>query len=149
MNIRITVGALVSAMTLIGGFEGYRQIAYLDPVAIPTVCFGATHWNGGKHQRPEQCAALLARDVLEASRVMDCIRVPLTDGQQAALTSWAYNVGVPAACGSTLVRLANAGSPPQVWCAQLNRWNKAHGIVLPGLVQRRAAERVLCEGHAT
>lgn len=147
MKMRLTITALTSAMVLVGGFEGYRTVAYRDPINIPTACFGATAGVAlGQNYRHEQCAALLARDVLEAARVLDCVTVSLTDGQQAALTSWAYNVGVPAACASTLVRLANGGKPSKEWCPQLRRWVKAGGITLPGLVKRREAETQLCLG---
>src|SRR5690606_24325011 len=112
---------------------------------LPTACFGSTRGvQIGKQYRPEECAALLARDVIEAARVLDCFTVPLTEGQQTAVTSWAYNVGVSAACGSTLVRLANAGRAAAEWCDQLLRWNRAGGKVVAGLVRRRAEERALC-----
>ena len=65
------------------------------------------------------------------------------EGVQVALTSWTYNVGISAACGSTLARLANAGD----WrgaCNQLPRWNKAGGKEVRGLTNRRAAEQQLC-----
>lgn len=148
MRSRLTAAALVATMALVGGFEGYRQVAYSDPVGVPTVCFGSTQWSGGDTQRPEQCAALLARDVIEASRVLECFTVSLTDPQQAAVVSWAYNVGVTAACGSTLVRRANAGEPASEWCGELSRWVKSRGIVLPGLVNRRLLEQAICEGSA-
>lgn len=144
-KIKLTVGALVAAMSLIGGFEGYRQIAYRDAVGVPTACFGSTSGvRMGQTYKPEECAGLLVRDVVEASRVLECVTVPLTDGQQTALTSWAYNVGVGAACASTLVRRANAGQPAEVWCDELMRWVYAGGKRLAGLERRRAAERELC-----
>ncbi|MEN8721161.1 MAG: lysozyme [Oceanococcaceae bacterium] len=148
---RFSAAALVSSMALIGGFEGYRQAAYSDPVGVSTVCFGSTNFESNQ-QRPEQCAALLARDVLKASRVLECFTVALDEAQQTAVVSWAYNVGVGAACSSTLVRRANAGEPAEAWCAELERWNKGRilGVkqVLPGLVRRREYERAVCEGSA-
>jgi len=143
VNSKLSIAALTSAMVLIGGYEGYSTRLYLDPVGIPTACFGATR-DISTDQKPEECAALLVRDVVWASRVLDCIDVPLTDNQQTALVSWAYNVGANAACTSTLVRLANAGVPTAHWCAELDRWVYAGGRKLPGLVRRRAEERELC-----
>lgn len=144
-RIKLTVGALVAAMSLIGGFEGYRQVAYRDAVGVPTACFGSTaDVRMGQTYRPEECAGLLVRDVVEASRVLECVTVPLTDGQQTALTSWAYNVGVSAACESTLVKQANAGQPAEVWCDELLRWVYAGGKKLRGLERRREAERQIC-----
>ncbi|WP_235891551.1 glycoside hydrolase family protein [Thalassobius litoralis] len=62
----------------------------------------------------------------------------------AALLSWTYNVGVGAACRSTLVRRLNAAEWGAV-CPELSRWTRAGGRVVRGLVNRRAAERADCE----
>jgi len=62
---------------------------------------------------------------------------------QAAVTSWSYNVGLGAACSSTLARYARIMEWGQV-CDQLPRWNRAGGRVINGLVNRRAEERRLC-----
>ena len=75
-----------------------------------------------------------------------CIAVPMTVGQEAALTDAAYNIGPAIVCHSTLQRYANAGQWPQA-CAQLSRWVYAGSQQLPGLVKRRASERALCEGN--
>jgi lysozyme len=37
-------GALALGTSLVAGFEGLRTRAYLDPVGIPTICYG--HTNG-------------------------------------------------------------------------------------------------------
>jgi len=67
----------------------------------------------------------------------------LPEGVQVAFLSWSYNVGTGAACRSTLVRRANAGDMPGA-CYQLPRWNRASGMVVSGLTNRRGAERTLC-----
>lgn len=71
--------------------------------------------------------------------------------QLAAAISFAYNVGAGAYCGSTTAKRFNAGE----WkgaCRAMNesdsgkqQWVTAGGRVLPGLVERRAEERALCE----
>lgn len=61
--------------------------------------------------------------------------------------SLAYNIGVSAFRGSTLLRLLNV-SQYQAASDEFPRWNKAGGKVLPGLVKRRAAERALFLGEA-
>jgi lysozyme len=68
----------------------------------------------------------------------------LTDGQRGALVSFAYNVGVPKACGSTFVKRLNAGDGKAA-CAELSKWIYAGGRALPGLVNRRRDERKVCE----
>lgn len=75
--------------------------------------------------------------------------VPLTQNQFDALVSFTYNEGVgeefpepTGFMGSTLRKMVNA----RRWLAAANefpKWNKQAGIVLGGLVQRRAAERAL------
>ena len=144
------VGASVVALLIpaVAGFEGLRQKAYLDPVGIPTICFGATSGvRLGDVKTTAQCENLLAADlVVAADAVASCVRVPLTDGQRTAFVSFTYNVGGRAFCSSTLAQRANAGELPRA-CEELSRWVYARGVKLPGLVRRRAAERALCEGH--
>jgi len=48
--------------------------------------------------------------------------------------------------GSTLLRLVNAKDPAAA--AQFDRWTKAGGVVLAGLVKRRASERAMFEGRS-
>jgi hypothetical protein len=68
--------------------------------------------------------------------------VPVTSNQFSALVSLAYNVGIGALRGSTLLRLLNARDYAGA-ANQFPRWNRGGGRVLPGLVKRRAAERDL------
>lgn len=149
-KVRLAGGVLAALVTLVGGFEGVRYAAYRDPVGIPTICFGYTLGvEMGDTATPAQCDALLVDELAKHAEVLRCFSHPLEPHQQVAVISWAYNVGTGAACKSTLVRLANAGRPPEVWCAQLSRWTRAGGIELPGLVRRRAEERAICEGQWT
>ncbi|MGO6726445.1 glycoside hydrolase family protein, partial [Rhizobium ruizarguesonis] len=69
--------------------------------------------------------------------------VALPDARFVALTSFAYNVGVKAACGSSAVRLINQGRAAE-GCEALLKWNRAAGIVFPGLTRRRQKERQFC-----
>ncbi|MDU2883127.1 MAG: lysozyme, partial [Enterobacter sp.] len=59
-----------------------------------------------------------------------------------ALVDFAYNLGVKALEGSTLLKKLNAGDYAGA-AAEFPKWNKAGGKVLPGLVKRREAERTL------
>ena len=70
------------------------------------------------------------------------VLVPLNDNQLAACTSLAYNIGLAAFRGSTLLRKLNDGDY-QGAADQFPVWNKAGGRVVQGLVNRRAAERDL------
>ncbi len=145
---RATWVAICVACT--GTFEGLRTVAYRDPVGIPTVCFGETRGvKLGDRFTDEQCKDMLGERVLEFGRGVDgCTKVWLPPARKAALVSFAYNVGVQAYCGSTLVRKLNAGDTSGA-CNELLRWTKAKGITLPGLVKRREQEKAMCmEGVA-
>lgn len=74
-----------------------------------------------------------------------CIHVPLQNYEAAALVSFVFNVGERKFCRSTLARRINRGELPAA-CAELDKWIYAKGRKLPGLVNRRAQERALCEG---
>lgn len=130
---------------LIMEFEGKRNAAYLDPVGIPTICYGHTGPEVRMSLRytDAQCAAILQKDIAtHRAGLAKCITRRLNENQWAALTSFAFNVGVSKACGSTLVRKANMGDFAGA-SAEFPKWKNAGGRVLPGLVRRRAAERAL------
>lgn len=145
----VGTAAAAGLLTLVPKFEGTVLTTYRDPVGVLTYCTGATEdaaW--GKTYSPAECREQLDRDLARhAEGVMACIKAPLTAGQKIAFVDLAYNVGVGAVCNSTLARKANAGDLAGA-CAELSKWTRAGGQVLPGLVRRRQAERDLCEGRA-
>lgn len=143
---KIGAVAAASAVSLVAYFEGYVPRVYVDPVGRLASCYGhddQTLKPGTTYTRA-QCETMLADDLAKHAEALNCVKTPMTDGQKAAFVSFAYNVGVQAFCGSTLVRKANAGDMAGA-CAELSRWVMAGGKKLPGLVNRRAAERELCE----
>ena len=150
MANRLQKGSAAAAMavTLVGSFEGLRQNAYPDPASGGqpwTICYGST--NGvkpGDRRTVAQCKALLALELQTYARgIESCVRVSLPDARFVALTSFAYNVGVKAACGSSAVRLINQGRTAE-GCEALLKWNRAAGITFPGLTRRRQKERAFC-----
>lgn len=140
--------ALVLATSLIARDEGLVQKPYRDPVGILTVCYG--HTGKDIQQRKyskEECTAMLQRDIQR--HVPDCLRkTPLTEMQQAAFVSLAYNIGTGAFCKSSAFKAAQAGDMAAA-CKNIERHVKAGGKVLPGLVKRRAYERALCENDSS
>ncbi len=135
-------------------FEGVIPNSYRDPVGIPTACAGETgpHIRMGQTYTLDQCMQMMDASLWRHWRGLErCMDAEVTPGQARAVLSWTYNVGIGAACGSTLVRMANQGAPPEIWCHQLTRWTKARvaGVVveLPGLVKRRRAELSMCLGE--
>ena len=77
-----------------------------------------------------------------AGAIASGVKVKLTQTQAYALISFAFNVGNGAFNDSTLLQLLNKGDYRSV-PAQLDRWTKASGRTLPGLVTRRKAEGAL------
>jgi lysozyme len=140
-------GVLLASAALIAPWEGYSAKPYKDLVGVVTVCFGSTHNVQQRTYSREECEAILRTDIgRHLNGVAQCIQHPLKENEWVAVTSWTFNVGINAACGSTLVRKINAGQPASVWCGELLRWNRAGGKVVRGLTNRRKAEYAICVG---
>jgi len=142
----IGIGAAALVLPFVARWEGSVPKTYRDPVGILTACVGHTgpELRMGQTWTPAECEEMLAGDLLTAARgVQDCVTVGLSDNELTAFVSFAFNVGVEAFCSSTLVRKLNAGDHVGA-CEELPRWNKARGVVLPGLTNRRRAEMSMC-----
>jgi lysozyme len=136
-------------LALIRKFEGLRTGAYRDAAGVWTIGYGHTSFAGpprvgrGMKITRNEAASILARDLAGfAAGVASHVRVPLSDGQFSALVSFAYNVGLENFRKSSVLRAVNDGD----CCAvprRLSLWVKAGGKVLPGLINRRAAEGAL------
>ncbi len=72
------------------------------------------------------------------------VRVPLSQCQYDALTSFVYNVG---RIGPTMLTKLNAGDFRGA-ANEFLRWNKDDGRVVDGLTRRRAEERAVFLGLA-
>ncbi|WP_061238162.1 lysozyme [Ectopseudomonas composti] len=133
-------------LDLIKSFEGLRLSAYKCPADVWTIGYGTTYGvQPGQVITSERAEELLRDDVTKVEeQVLRTIKVPLKQGQFDALVSFTYNLGAGNLANSTLARLLNAGDYMGA-AAQLDRWNKAGGKVLKGLVARRAAERAMFE----
>lgn len=161
---RIVVGSLTlsaAALVTLALDEGYTDRAVRPlPGDVPTVGFGTTSRPDGSPVRmgdtttPPQALARKLADVQRFEGALrQCVRVPLHQHEYDAYLRFAYNVGPGAFCGSTMVRLLNAGDYVGA-CAQFDRWtffqgkdcrDPAHRCT--GLAKRRAAERATCEGR--
>ncbi len=146
----IGAGVLAIAGSVIAPYEGRSLVAYLDPVGVPTICEGITaDVQMGDTATDAECDAALQREMrTHLAGVEACIDGYLTPNQWASVLSWTYNVGVGAACSSTLVAKINRGESFRAWCPELKRWVYAGGERLGGLVKRRDAEYALCMGDA-
>lgn len=135
-----------AGVALIKRWEGCRLVAYLCPAGVPTIGYGhTTDVRLGQRISQHQADTMLESD-LELFYEPPVTRllkdIPHTENAYAALVSFAYNLGVNALAGSTLLKKYKAGGPLAA-ATEFAKWNKAAGKVLPGLVKRRAAEREL------
>jgi lysozyme len=126
--------------------EGRVLKTYRDLGGVLTYCDGATeNAQAGRTYTPAECDAQLDRDLeRHAAGIAKCVPMErLTDGQKIAFVDAAFNIGVPAFCGSSMARRANAGDMPGA-CDALLLWNKVGGREVAGLTKRRQRERELC-----
>lgn len=137
-------------INLIKHFEGCRLKAYLDSVSVPTIGYG--HTKGVKEGMiiTETKAEELLKQDLEyfENRVLDLVKVNLTQHQFDALVSFAFNVGEGNLKKSTLLKKLNntiffRQTEVEAIADEFLKWNKAGGKVLAGLTKRRQAERSL------
>lgn len=136
-----------AAIALIGAWEGLRTVAYRDPIGIPTICFGETrNVKMGDVKTKDECRRMLGDRLLEFERGMRaCLKAPdkVPDGPYVAALSLSYNIGTAAFCRSSVRAHLDAGNI-RAACDALLRFVKAGGMTLPGLVNRRKAEREVC-----
>ena len=151
MRKRLAVAGLsLSAVGLltIAKWEGFSDKAYI-PVAgdVPTIGFGSTEGvKMGDTITPQKALERLMRDVgVAESAIGRCVKVPLSQSEYNAFTTFAFNVGAEAFCSSTLVKKLNAGDYAGA-CQELRRWVYVDGRRVQGLVNRREAEYRLCMG---
>lgn len=142
----VGIAAAAALLVFTPRFEGTKLKTYRDLGGVLTYCTGATEnamW--GKSYTPEQCRAQLERDLeRHAAGVARCVPMSrLNSGQRVAFVDAAYNIGVPAFCGSTMARRINVGDVTGA-CDALLMWNKVGGREVRGLTLRRQKERDLC-----
>ena len=131
-------------------FEGIILRLYNDPAGHCTIGIGhLVHLGRCNGTEPaefragitrERAFELLQEDAADVARaIRRHVSVPLNQPQFDALCSFGFNCGTGAIATSTLTRRLNAGEFAAV-PSELNRWVKAGGQTLPGLVRRRKAE---------
>ena len=135
---------------LIKDWEPFRPRPQLDSRKIWTIGYGHCRTvRAGMEVTIEEAEQLLRDDLTLIERdILRLVTVVLNDSQFAALVAFAFNVGSSAFSQSTLLQLLNRGWYEQV-PAQLSRWDRAGGAVIPSLTRRRQSEatlwKLLCE----
>lgn len=147
---------------LLTQWEGKEAKVYKDSAGLLTIGVGhlltkdeiasgkililgiATKYSDGLTDH--QIDQLLVQDLAGAEGAVNSgIDAALNQNQFDALVSFVFNVGRTAFYNSTLRKLLNLGKYKEV-PDQLRRWNRAGGVVIPGLSIRRENEIKLFEG---
>lgn len=137
-----------SGLTVLKHYEGCELQSYQDSVGVWTIGYGDTEnvlpgMTITRQEAEDRLERRLARDFEPGVRA--AITAGMRQEQFDAMVCLAYNIGVGAFTGSTLVKLFNAGDIALA-ADQFPRWDKAGGKSLKGLRRRRAAERALFLG---
>lgn len=135
--------------------EGVRTVAYADPYygwSMPTICYGSTKGvKRGQTASLAECDTRLREDVAQACqtvyRDIKHLGIQLTQGEQDAYCSFAYNTGY--------FRYQRNGQPTGMYrnlvagnrlaaCGYLNQYIYSNGVKSRGLATRRLQEHTLC-----
>jgi len=132
---------------LVKGFEGCKLKAYKCPAGIWTIGYGNTQYENGKAVKEGELITLeRAEQLLEVilikfvQQVGELVKSKVNQNQNDALTDFAYNCGVGNLRSSTLLKKVNADPNDKTIRTEFEKWTRANGKVLNGLVKRRTAE---------
>lgn len=129
-------------------FEGCRLESYPDPGTGGepwTIGWGATGADvrRGLKWTQKQCDERLLLDLRKFEAGVEAmVQRPISSNAFSALVVLAYNIGLGALRGSTLMRKINWGDMEGA-AEEFTRWNRAGGKIMAGLTRRRIAEREL------
>lgn len=155
MSNRITkIG--INGLSLIKEKEGFEAKPYFCPAKVATIGYGATYYPDdysivslrGKRVNitdpaiSETTATILLQKMLNVyeKAVDSYTRDDINQNQFDALVSFAYNLGTSALKNSTLLKKVNKNPEDTAIRAEFNKWVKAGGKTLKGLVIRRKQE---------
>ena len=136
-----------NGVSLIEKFEGFRPTMYKDAVGLPTIGYGTLIQNADQQWlmtatiTADQGEVLLRTSVAPIETMLNSV-LPASANQNQfdALISFAYNLGINALRGSTLLAKAKINPADPSIAAEFAKWVHAGTEVLPGLVARRQAE---------
>lgn len=134
-----------AALELLKKSEGYSENVYNDSAGLPTIGYGHLLKAGETYTTIDESTAetLLRNDLQEAENaVKRLVKAPLNDNQYSALVLFVFNIGSGNFQKSTMLKLLNK-SMYYAAAQEFDRWNKAGGKVVKGLITRRAAEKAL------
>jgi lysozyme len=137
---------------LIKKFEAFRTNSYQDGGGVWTIGYGSTMWMDGKAVTAGQTITMDGANKLlmwEATNKSHSINGMLgntvvTQNQFDSLLSFAYNLGVGALSGSTLLKKLKMNPNDPAISYEFSRWNKINiagkYVISDGLSKRRTLE---------
>ncbi len=139
-----------TGLALTERFEGCRLSAYQDSVGKWTNGYGNTHGvvPGSTITQQQATDDLQANIANSVNDVNQLVTVELTQGEFDALVDFDFNLGRGNLASSTLLVRLNAGEFADA-AAEIDKWDRAGGTVLAGLLRRRQAETAEFTGTAT
>lgn len=143
----------IKCSALVKRSEGDVLKAYPDPAtggAPWTIGYGHTgpEVHPGMVVTQQEAEAILEQDLFKVGRqVAKVIKVELTQDEFDALVCFVFNIGIGNFMKSTMLKLINEGRFDAA-ADEFDKWTKAAGHVMPGLVTRRHDEKDLFNGVA-
>lgn len=134
---------------LLKRLEGCRLEAYQDAVGVWTIGYGHTvDVEAGQKISQHQADVILDSDLERFEEGVEALAPCQPQHCFDGLVCFAFNVGLAALAGSSLLRKLKAGGPLAA-APEFAKWVKGGRPlrVLPGLVKRRKAERALFLGE--
>jgi len=130
-----------AGIDLIKRFEGCKLEAYRCPAGVLTIGYGTTRGVYEGMKITESIAEKMLTDDLEAIETrLSSFNLKVNENQFSALVSFIYNLGFGNFLNSTLFGKIKNNPKDISIKLEFERWVKAGGKILPGLVKRRAAE---------
>jgi len=139
------VAGFVSAIDIVRKWEGCELKAYRDGGGQLTIGYGHTGVDVGETTvwTQEQANRRLQADIdLASDAVRRRVGTALTPNQEAALTSFVFNLGESQFAKSTLLARVNEGD--HIGAAlELVKWHHDNGKKIKGLLRRRLDEAAI------
>lgn len=131
-------------LALTESFEGCRLESYPDQVGVWTIGYGHTKGVAeGMTCTQAQAEQWLTEDVAGAEdSVARLVHIALSQQEFDALVDFTFNLGVGNFASSTLLKKLNARDIEGA-AGEFEKWDRAGGQVVAGLLRRRQAERAL------
>lgn len=136
------------ATNLVAKYEGFRSDAYLCPAGVWTIGYGCTDPAVVKlgHITKDEATNILKKRIREEYASIKMLGLKLNRNQTVALISIRFNIGAGNFNSSTLLKKLKQGDYAGA-SAEFPKWRLAKGVVLQGLVNRRAEERKIFDSN--